>query len=241
LKKVPQWLPKNDRKLQALRELITVKHAHEKLLIFTQFSDTADYLNRYFKNRGVGSLACVTGKHINPTEIARCFSPISNRYNITPENEYRVLITTDVLSEGQNLQDAHIIVNYDLPWAIIRLIQRAGRVDRIGQQADTILCYSFLPEDGIEKIINLRNRLMLRIEQNADVVGSDERFFDGDPINIHDLYSEKNGLLNEQEDNEIDLPSYALQIWNEATNANPILKTLIAKLPDVIYSSKAAS
>ena len=241
LKKVPQWLPENDRKLHALRELITVKHAHEKLLIFTQFSDTADYLKRYFNNLGVASLACVTGKHTNPTDIARCFSPISNKYEILPENEYRVLITTDVLSEGQNLQDSHIIVNYDLPWAIIRLIQRAGRVDRIGQQADTILCYSFLPEDGIEKIINLRNRLMLRIEQNADVVGSDERFFDGDPINIHDLYSEKNGLLNEQDDKEIDLPSYALQIWNEATNARPELKKLIAKLPDVIYSSKAAS
>lgn len=88
----------------------------------------------------------------------------------------RVLITTDVLSEGQNLQDSHIVVNYDLPWAIIRLIQRAGRVDRIGQQAETILCYSFLPEDGIEKIINLRNRLVKRIGENADVVGSDELF-----------------------------------------------------------------
>ncbi|MFI3189807.1 NgoFVII family restriction endonuclease [Crenothrix sp. D3] len=241
LKKVPQWHPEQDRKLQALSELITVKHAHEKLLIFTQFSDTADYLYRYFKNNNIASLACVTGKNANPTDIARCFSPISNKHEIQPENEHRVLITTDVLSEGQNLQDAHIIVNYDLPWAIIRLIQRAGRVDRIGQQADTILCYSFLPEDGIEKIINLRNRLMQRIEQNADVVGSDERFFEGDPINIHDLYSEKNGILNEQEDKEIDLPSYALQIWNAATNANPALKTLIPKLPDVIYSSKAAS
>jgi superfamily II DNA or RNA helicase len=241
LKRVPQWQPEQDRKLQALRELITVNHAQEKILIFTQFSDTAEYLKRYFKNIGVASLACVTGKHNNPTDIARCFSPISNNYEILPEQEYRVLITTDVLSEGQNLQDAHIIVNYDLPWAIIRLIQRAGRVDRIGQQADTIICYSFLPEDGIEKIINLRNRLMQRIEQNADVVGSDERFFEGDPVNIHDLYSEKHGILNEQEDKEIDLPSFALQIWNNSISAKPELKTIIAKLPDVIYSSKAAT
>jgi superfamily II DNA/RNA helicase len=69
---------------------------------------------------------------------------------IKANQEFRVLITTDVLSEGQNLQDAHIILNYDLPWAIIRLIQRAGRVDRIGQKAEQIQCYSFLPEDGIE-------------------------------------------------------------------------------------------
>ena len=69
------------------------------------------------------------------------------------------LIATDVLSEGQNLQDCAIVVNYDLPWAIIRLIQRAGRVDRIGQQAHNILCYSFLPADGIERLIRLRARV----------------------------------------------------------------------------------
>ena len=62
------------------------------------------------------------------------------------------MISTDVLSEGQNLQDAAIIVNYDLPWAIIRLIQRAGRVDRIGQQNENILCYSFLPAEGVDAV-----------------------------------------------------------------------------------------
>ena len=68
------------------------------------------------------------------------------------KTKLRVLIATDVLSEGQNLQDAAIIVNFDLPWAIIRLIQRAGRVDRIGQKSEEILCYSFLPADGVERI-----------------------------------------------------------------------------------------
>jgi superfamily II DNA/RNA helicase len=93
--------------------------------------------------------------------LAWRFSPESNgkREQIKAADELRVLIATDVLSEGQNLQDAHIIVNYDLPWAIIRLIQRAGRVDRIGQQSDTILCYSFVPADGVERLINLRARV----------------------------------------------------------------------------------
>ena len=74
-------------------------------------------------------------------------------------DELRVLVATDVLSEGQNLQDSHVVVNYDLPWAIIRLIQRAGRVDRIGQKAEEILCHSFLPADGVERIIDLRGRV----------------------------------------------------------------------------------
>ena len=240
LKLVAEWQAKQDRKLQALHELITLKHPNEKLLVFTQFSDTADYLAQQLKLKGLTGLECVTGNHENPTEIAHRFSPQSNNRTIDAQQELRVLITTDVLSEGQNLQDAHIVVNYDLPWAIIRLIQRAGRVDRIGQQADTILCYSFLPEDGIENIIALRDRLMQRIEQNAEVMGSDERFFEGDPINIHDLYSENSSILDEQDDEDVDLSSYAFQIWKNATDANPDLKQIIPKLPNVVYSSKSA-
>jgi len=96
-----------------------------------------------------------------------------------PEAEQlRVLVATDVLSEGQNLQDCAIILNYDLPWAIIRLIQRARRVDRIGRQAEEILCYSFLPAEGVERLINLRGRLRDRLNENQAVVGTDEAFFE---------------------------------------------------------------
>ena len=187
-------------------------------------------------SRGISDLECVTGAVNNPTEYAYRFSPKSNRVK-DRYDEIRVLISTDVLSEGQNLQDAHIIVNYDLPWALIRLIQRAGRVDRIGQEAPKILCYSFLPQDGLEKIINLRNRLTKRISENSEVVGSDETFFDGDPVNIADLYNEKAGILDEDE-GEIDLTSQAFEIWNQAIMSNPKLKKIIPNLPDVVYSTK---
>ncbi len=238
LKLVPIWQANQDRKLQALHQLISVQHAEQKLLVFTQYADTAHYLAKQLTELKVTQLACVTGDSDDPTAVARRFSPNSNQQKLKVSEEYRILITTDVLSEGQNLQDAHIIINYDLPWAIIRLIQRAGRVDRIGQQADNIYCYSFLPEDGIEKIINLRNRLMQRIEENANVVGSDERFFEGNAINLHDLYSEKAGILDEPDDDDVDLASYAYQIWKNATDANPALKTSIPKLPNVVYSAK---
>ena len=75
------------------------------------------------------------------------------------------MVATDVLSEGQNLQDSHVVVNYDLPWAIIRLIQRVGRVDRIGQMAEEILCHSFLPAEGVERIIDLRGRVRERLRE----------------------------------------------------------------------------
>lgn len=97
----------------------------------------------------------------------------------------------------------------------------------------------FLPEDGIESIINLRRRLTQRIEENANVVGSDETFFDGDPVNLTDLYNEKSGILDgEDDDTEVDLASLAYQIWKNATDANPELNKIIPDLPNVIYATK---
>lgn len=235
-----EWSPKKDNQLNALYDLLMNKHSKEKVLIFSQFADTVNYLYEQLFSRGVNELDRVTGDCENPTEYAYRFSPDSNdkKEFAKERGEVRVLITTDVLSEGQNLQDSHIIVNYDLPWAIIRLIQRAGRVDRIGQKADEILCYSFLPEDGLEAIIRLRSRLTNRIKQNAEVVGSDEVFFEGDPINIEDLYSEKSGILDEQDDEDVDLASYAYQIWKNAIDVNSSLATTIPNMPNVVYSAK---
>jgi superfamily II DNA or RNA helicase/ribosomal protein L21 len=232
------WNQKNDRQLNALDDLINIKHKGEKILIFTQYSDTAYYVYNSLKKRGVKNMECVTGASENPTALAYRFSPRSNKRELENGLEIRVLITTDVLSEGQNLQDAHIVLNYDLPWAIIRLIQRAGRVDRIGQKHHEIFCYSFLPEDGIENIINLRGRLSQRIRENAETVGSDEVFFEGDPINIEDLYNEKSNLLDEDEDLEVDLASYAFQIWKNAIDADPKLSKFIPDLPNVIFATK---
>jgi superfamily II DNA or RNA helicase len=235
-----EWNPDEDRQLNALYDLINDTHKKEKILAFTQFADTAWYLCEQLKKRGTKSIECVTGDCDNPTDYAHRFSPISNEKPVikSTEKELRVLITTDVLSEGQNLQDGHIILNYDLPWAIIRLIQRAGRVDRIGQKSDKILCYSFLPEDGIEKIIKLRGRLKERIKQNAEVVGSDETFFDGDPVNIHDLYNEKSGIFDDEDDTEVDLASYAYQIWKNALDSDATLAKIIPDMPNVIYATK---
>jgi hypothetical protein len=132
-------------------------------------------------------------------------------------------------------------VNFDLPWAIIRLVQRVGRVDRIGQQAETIHCYSFLPAEGVERIIHLRSRVRQRLRENAEVVGSDEMFFedDHDEQAIVDLYNERAGILDGEPDDEVDLSSQAFQIWQNATKENPALRKAVEELPDVVFSAKA--
>jgi superfamily II DNA or RNA helicase len=241
LSEAKEWNVTEDRKLNALFHYLSVTHKQEKVLVFTQYADTALYLSENIKFRKLQNVEHVTGSSEDPTKFAQRFSPKSNKLNNVPD-EIRVLITTDVLSEGQNLQDAHIILNYDLPWAIIRLIQRAGRVDRIGQKSEQIFCYSFLPEDGIEQIIRLRHRLTNRIRENAEVVGSDEVFFDGDPVNIEDLYNEKAGIMDDEaEDSEVDLASYAFQIWKNATDKTPSLKKTVPELANVVYGTKKSN
>ena len=244
LKQYGTWDPEKDAKLNALEVLLTETHPEDKVLVFTQFADTVQYLTNALSARGVTDIAAATGDSADPTALAHHFSPVSNnrRDSIQPEAELRVLISTDVLSEGQNLQDSAIVVNYDLPWAIIRLVQRAGRVDRIGQTAENILCYSFLPAEGVERIINLRGRVRARLQQNREVVGTDETFFEDDGKDgnktIVNLYNEQAGLLDDEADNDVDLASHAYQIWKNAITQDPRLEKIIPELPPVVYSTQ---
>ena len=242
LSRCGDWDPERDSKLSKLHDLVARRHPGEKMIVFTQFADTVRYLTEQLQARAVDRLSAVTGDSDNPTRLAWRFSPESNekRDQIPIDDELDVLIATDVLSEGQNLQDAAIVLNYDLPWAIIRLIQRAGRVDRIGQKAEEIQCYTFLPAEGVERIIRLRGRLRQRLQENAEVVGTDEAFFedDRDDQTVRDLFTEKAGILDGDADTEVDLGSYAYEIWKRAIDRDPSLQKTVPDLPNVVYSTK---
>lgn len=237
-----KWNPATDTKLIQLRELLSKKHKKDKVLVFSQFADTVNYLGQQLAD--IEKLGVVTGATDDPTSLAWKFSPESNdvRRSIKPEDELRVLLSTDVLSEGQNLQDCSVIVNFDLPWAIIRLIQRAGRLDRIGQKAEKIFCYSFLPADGVERILRLRARVQQRLKENAEVIGTDEAFFEEEASSqqLLDLYNEKTAVLESDEgsDSDVDLSSFAYQIWKNAIDQDPSLEKTIENLPDVMFSTR---
>ena len=110
------WDPAHDAKLDALHTLLTETFPDQKVLVFSQFADTVHYLEAQLKKRGMTDMAGVTGSSDDPTRLAWRFSPDSNQRpgQGVPERELRVLVATDVLSEGQNLQDCHVVVNYDL-------------------------------------------------------------------------------------------------------------------------------
>ena len=179
--------PEYDTKLQTLFELISKKIEHpinegnKKILIFSAFSDTADYLyenvSAFVKKKYGLDTAIITGttdgkstiKGLKATlnNVLTCFSPLSKgKAMLMPNNDFNIdiLIATDCISEGQNLQDCDYLVNYDIHWNPVRIIQRFGRVDRIGSKNDYIQLVNFWPDMTLDDYINLKSRVETRMK-----------------------------------------------------------------------------
>ena len=216
--------------------------------IFTEYADTADYVAEALKDAGIANVGLASGDSEDPSALARRFSPDSNKLPGDEEDAATessdpidVLVATDVLSEGQNLQDSHVVVNYDLPWAIIRIIQRAGRVDRVGQKSDTVNIY-LISHKKVEQAIQLRQRIRRRLGDNAAAFGSDERFFGDDKeINIlDDLYK---GVVPgedelEPDEGEADAVSEAWLVWSSVKEHKPELAGRVLRMQDMLHSTR---
>lgn len=233
------WKPEDDSKLKALASLINSLPAGEKVLVFSEYKDTVDYMAEHLPLWTTRSIASASGQSGDAVKVARRFAPKANEHLgglPAGDTEVDVLLTTDVLSEGQNLQDSAIVVNWDLPWTIIKVIQRAGRVDRVGQKAGTIRVISFLPQEGVEAIIKLRERLQKRLTNAHQILGGGEQFFDDDDFTV-DVAGLFNGKADLGEvEGEVDASSYALGIWDKA---EPQDREIAKTLRDLVYSTKA--
>ena len=174
--------PTEDAKLQTLLGILPEKVlAQGKRLIFTQYADTARYLfenlNAHGKHQDIDVI--FSGDKSKFRVVGR-FSPHSNpEYTWQAgDTELNTVIATDVLSEGLNLQDCDTIINYDLHWNPVRLIQRFGRIDRIGSDHDTVYGLNFLPETGMDKYLGLRQKLQNRISEIHTSIGEDSAILD---------------------------------------------------------------
>jgi superfamily II DNA or RNA helicase len=247
LERFGQWVTSRDSKIKALVNLLSEEHPDEKVLIFTEYADTATYVAEALENFGVDRVGLVTGDIDNPSAIVRSFSPHSHLLpgKDRPEGQalespIDVLVATDVLSEGQNLQDCHIIVNYDLPWAIIRIIQRAGRVDRIGQKSKAVFVY-LLSHEKVEQQINLRRRIKARLGASAAAFGSDEQFFGSEQeVNIiEDLYHGRLSDDAEDSEGEADAVSEAWLVWSTAQEEFPAVASRALALQDMVHTTRS--
>lgn len=191
IQRVTQEDPRRDAKLESLKSLLVTELEERKLILFSYYQDTAKYLYRslsedvdWQKQAGCrgDKIGLITGDTA-PRERERLVRRFAPRSNTTEEQqeerralrreEIQILISTDVLSEGQNLQDAGVCVNYDLHWNPVRMIQRAGRIDRLGSDYEQITIYNFFPEEDLEELLGLVNRLQDRIADIDRTVGLD--------------------------------------------------------------------
>lgn len=177
-----------DPKISKLLELIEARPG-KKIVVFSYFQDTIRYLEDAFRGAFAERLRAVRWEvvdgRVGPnqrTAILRRFAPKSQKANVSPGDEIDLLLATDVFSEGQNLQDADTLINFDLHWNPTRMIQRAGRIDRLGSPFEVIHVHNFYPEEGLEEILGLLRRLMEKIAQIDKNVGLDASIL-GETIN----------------------------------------------------------
>jgi len=209
----------NDDKFDKLAKLLEMNN-NEKILIFSEYADTAKYLyerlTRKFPKMGK-SLEVVYSQKSSTKDQSRIigrFAPDSNQklvqelFNNQKLVPINTLVATDVVSEGTNLQDAGIVINYDIHWNLARIIQRTGRIDRIGQKRETIKFWNFLPDPKMDKKLGLQERVAANIEIYHKVIGSDDKILQKseklDPDGVTKLYVDKDEGVMDQMDENLD-------------------------------------
>lgn len=230
----------HDSKLKSLAsnlvQTLESKKYGEKVLVFSFFADTIEYLREALPkiiNKDIYDFekrsAFISGRTGSTKKVAQLFSPKSQKYTLKKgEREIDFLFATDVLSEGQNLQDAGILVNYDLHWNPVRMIQRNGRINRLGSEFDEVLIANARPHDELEEYLKLVNRLENKIDAINSTIGTDSSIIGEEinPIEFSDKVEEAYGIYStdsekatqamnelEQEDSVIDwIDDYSMEL-----------------------------
>jgi len=200
---VKEIKPEDDDKLQKLIEVLNSSEIKDKkIIIFSSFESTVRYIYENLKERFKQvDYACGGEKILH--KIKR-FAPKANKVKINPNEEINILVATEILSEGLNLQDGQVVMNYELHWNPVRIIQRIGRIDRIGSKYDEIYVYNFFPETEAEKEIKVETKVNNRIKDIIENFGGDEKVIGmDDPVKIKklfEIYTEKPEGLEEIEE-----------------------------------------
>jgi superfamily II DNA/RNA helicase len=253
LKLVSPITPEKDAKLQTLKKRLAEKPLKgAKRLVFTQYADTAKYLfaNLNPDEREADIEVIFSGDKSKEKIVGR-FAPKANpEYQRgKDEAELMTVIATDVLAEGLNLQDCDNIINYDLHWNPVRLIQRFGRIDRIGSEHERIFGFNFLPETGIEANLKLHEKLERRIQEIHDTIGEDSEILDRteklNPEAMYAIYETRGGapvqldLWGSADDEFLDL-NEAEEILRQLRKDNPGEYERIANLRDGIRTARTS-
>ncbi|HLL78092.1 MAG TPA: DEAD/DEAH box helicase, partial [Ktedonobacteraceae bacterium] len=244
-----------DAKLARLKELLAGDLRGQKVLLFTYYKDTARYLYRQLcsDDAEAARWRVEAGEpHIrrmdsgvDARERVRLVSEFAPRANHRPElagteKEIDVMISTDVLSEGQNLQDCGVLVNYDLHWNPTRMVQRAGRIDRIGTPFETLWVHNMFPDAGLEKLLGLVESLSQKIA-SIDASGFLDASILGEmvhPRNFNTLrrIEDEDGKVVEEQEQFAELVSSEFLLQNLKNLLDAGMRDTLENLPDGIHS-----
>lgn len=228
-----------DPKLETLLDNLKNHHVlkDNKMIIFTESKETAEYLAENINN-SLGNIALLF--HGNSPEVIR--DKVIENFDARAKNkrdDYKILISTEVLSEGVNLHRANTVINYDIPWNPTRLMQRVGRINRIDTPFKKIYTFNFFPTKQADSEIELTNIARSKIEAFLTLLGGDSSILtEGEPISSHELFDK---LLSKEaiiEDEEEESELKYLRIIEDVRNKNPELFERIKRLPKKARSAK---
>jgi superfamily II DNA or RNA helicase len=244
-----------DAKLNRLKELLAGDLRGKKVLLFTYYKDTARYLYRELGSDAPGAVAW--RESAGQPKIRRMdsgadsreranlvaqFAPVANNKPgwAGTDKEVDIMISTDVLSEGQNLQDCGILINYDLHWNPTRMIQRAGRIDRIGTTFDTLWIHNMFPDDGLEELLGLVESLSQKIAgiDNAGLLDASILGEIVHPQNFNTLrrIADEDGKVVEEQEQFVELVSSEFMLQTLRGILDDRQRQLLEELPDGIHS-----
>ena len=236
---VADLTPEDDAKLYEIKSFVKIPGVNaEKLLIFTESKVTANYLYQQLSaDHPTETVEILTGGDPRSAEKVRRFSPRSNDTpDMAEKEQIRILIATDVIAEGQNLQDCGRVMNYDLHWNPVTLIQRYGRIDRVTTEHTKIYLHNMLPDIGVDKEIGLTRRLSSRVQSFHNLIGLDDAILQQtEKVNPHSIYAIYDGEMPEQEDDPLDSLTTALQanaLLNRVRREQPELWNKLLNMPD---------
>lgn len=227
--------PKLETLLENLRSNPILKN--KKIIIFTESKETAEYLTENI-NKEFGEIALLF--HGGSTESVR--DKVIENFDARARNkrdDYRILVSTEVLSEGVNLHRSNIVINYDIPWNPTRMMQRVGRVNRIDTPFDKIYTFNFFPTKQADSEIELTNIARSKIEAFLTLLGGDSSILtEGEPVSSHELFDKLISKKTITEDEEEESELKYLRIIEDIRTKNPELFEKIKRLPKKARSAK---
>jgi superfamily II DNA or RNA helicase len=223
---------KRDPKILAFKDALQKQAPiHDgKSIIFTESKETADYLQAQLQKEFSGQIVCFTGSNsaADREEVIANFD--ANAKN--PKDDYKLLITTDVLAEGANLHRANVVINYDIPWNPTRIMQRVGRINRVDTMHEKVHTYTFFPTDQSNDQIKLKEAAEAKIAAFISLLGSDARLLtESEEVEAHSLFSQ---LLSKETIEGQDEPESELKYLQEIRllrDENPTLFEKVKRLP----------